>query len=169
MIVVEETDLRYYVKESTLPNAGLGLFAKEPLKKGDYLEVMGPVVKKGSVADQCTHYAKRYKFAALNTEFKIVPMGYAGLVNHTDDPAKQNCELTIVPDQPRNPLSSHVCYVFTKDIAVDEEILGNYGENVGKEIKKMNENASYHEECLGQWVRFLKHDCYDLKRLCEML
>jgi len=170
MIAVEETDLRYYVKESTIPNAGYGLFAKEPLKRGDWLEVIGPVVKKGGVSDKCTHYAKRYKFAALNLDFKIVPMGYAGIVNHTDDPTKQNCELTVLPDkQLRNPYASHVVYLFIRDIAVDEEILGNYGEDISREIKKMSENAAFHEENGDQWGRFLKHNCYDLKRLCDML
>lgn len=169
-MIIEETDLRYYIAESTLPNAGYGLFAKEPLKRGDWLEIIGPLVKKGSVADQCTHYAKRYKFAALDLDFKIVPMGYGGIVNHTDDPKKQNCELTVVPDeQKRNPYAAHVVYRFLRDIPEGEELLGNYGEDVGKEIQKLAENTAYHKEQESEWERFLKHNCYDMKRLCDML
>ena len=41
MIVVEETDNRFYLKASTIKDAGMGVFAKEPLKKGDYLEIIG--------------------------------------------------------------------------------------------------------------------------------
>jgi hypothetical protein len=34
MLKVIESDERFYIKESILPNAGFGLFAKHPLKKG---------------------------------------------------------------------------------------------------------------------------------------
>ena len=47
MIFVEETDTRFYIKESTLRNAGYGCFTNTLLKKGDWLEIIGVYVKKG--------------------------------------------------------------------------------------------------------------------------
>lgn len=63
MYVVEETDYRFCIKTSTLPNAGLGCFAKEKIAKGECLEIIGVLVRCQSPADRCTHYANRYKFA----------------------------------------------------------------------------------------------------------
>ena len=94
MIIFEENDDRFYVKESTVNRAGKGLFAAKEIKKNSWLEITGVLVERGSVADDCTYYANAYKFAANVVrkgdkvdvgQFVIVPMGYAGIVNHTDE------------------------------------------------------------------------------------
>lgn len=170
MIFIEETDTRFYIDKSTLPNAGYGLFAKVKIKKGDWLEVIGVMVKKGGIADQCTHYAKRYKFAGTKDDSKIVPMGYAGIINHTADPVLQNMELTCERGlSKRSEHSSEVVYKTLRDIEPGEELLGNYGENIGKEIEKVANNISYHETMKSDWEMFLSYNLYDLKRLTDLL
>lgn len=129
MIFVEETDNRFYIKESTIPNAGFGCFAKEKIKKSDYLEIIGIKVKYGSLIDLCTKYAKNYKFSAEgNFEECIIPMGYGGMVNHTDDQDLQNVAITYLPpDVPvRNQHAGRAVYMAIRDIEENEELLGKY-------------------------------------------
>lgn len=170
MIFVEETDTRFYIDKSTLPNAGYGLFAKVKIKKDDWIEVIGVMVKKGGIADQCTHYAKRYKFAGSKDDAKIVPMGYAGIINHTTDPVLLNMKLTCERGlTKRSEHASEVIYKALRDIEPGEEVLGYYGEDIGKEVEKIANNMIYHEEMKSDWEIFLTHDLYDLKRLTALL
>ncbi len=171
MYTYEETDTRFYIAESTLPNAGYGCFAKEFIKAGEWLEVSGIYVKTGSIADECTHYAKRYKFAGSpERNAKIVPMGFAGLVNHTDDPNLQNCQLEYNRSlMKRSQHSGQVIYRFIRDVITGEEILGNYGPNVGGEVQKLSKNMGFVDENEKDWQEFLKLDLYGLKKLEELL
>ena len=52
----EETDTRFKIAPSTIPGAGLGLFAAIALTEGELLMIQGIAIKPGSVADQCTPY-----------------------------------------------------------------------------------------------------------------
>src|SRR5438309_1024192 len=81
---LHEPDDRLFVKESTIPGAGRGCFARVPLRQGDCLEVVGVLVRPGSVADQCTSYADHYK--VRHAGMLLIPVGYAGLVNHSPTP-----------------------------------------------------------------------------------
>lgn len=167
MYLIEEIDLRYYIDKSTIPNAGYGLFAKELLKRGDHLEVIGVVVKKGGISDKCTHFAKRYKFAAgPKFDAHIIPLGYGGLVNHTEDEKIMNCQIEHVPGlMGRSQHSGQIVYRFIRDIVPGEEIIGNYGPNVGEEIKKFSENMEFLEENKSDWDRFTEFQLYDLHKL----
>lgn len=159
MNILEETDLRYIIAPSTLPNAGFGLFAKEFLARGDYLEIIGVLVRLDGVADKCTRYAMRYKFAGSKLNAKIVPMGYGAIVNHCDDPAKRNCEIVVIKGlTKRNPNSSEVVYQFTRDIMPGEELLGDYGENLSHEIKKFNEGVEAVQDV--ELSRFRSYNLY---------
>lgn len=160
MTIVDEEDKRFYIAPSTIPGAGNGLFAKELIRRGDYLEVIGVMVKAGSMADQCTHYANEYKFAARekNPTCYIVPLGYAGIVNHTDDQHRQN--VTLSYDKGRAKQSIHaneVAYKAIRDIYPGEEILGYYGEGRDKALKWQKNKA--------EWDKFLAHNLYDLGTL----
>jgi hypothetical protein len=168
MIFVEETDTRFYIKESSLPNAGFGCFANTLLKKGDWLEVIGVYVKKGGLADQCTHYAKRYKFAGSpKMNAKIVPMGFGGMVNHTDNPTLQNCNLEYAPGlNKRSEHAGQVVYRFIRDIYPDEELLGNYGPEVGEEVKKISTTIGFADTNKLEIERFLKFNLYNLSEIC---
>jgi hypothetical protein len=171
MNFIEETDTRFYIKESNIPNAGWGCFAKTFLKRGDWLEIIGVYVKTGGLADQCTHYAKRYKFAGSPKQTaKIVPMGFGGIVNHSDDPNVQNCRLEYVGGlNKRSGDAGQVVYRFFRDILPDEELIGNYGPEIGEEIKKMNTNFDFLDNNTDEINRFLKLGLYDTKMIVDNL
>lgn len=171
MNFIEETDTRFYIKESTIPNAGYGCFANTFLKKGDWLEVIGVYVKTGGMADKCTHYAWRYKFAGSpKKNAKIVPMGFGGIVNHTEDPNLQNCKLEYVAGlNRRSQDSGQIIYRFIRDIIPDEELIGNYGSDIGEEIKKMNTNFDFLDNNIDEINRFLKLGLYDTKIIVDKL
>lgn len=173
MILFEEKDDRFYIKKSTIENAGLGLFAKTKIKKHSYLEISGILVKRESIADQCTNYANSYKFAAKVTregelinigEYLIVPMGYAGIVNHSSE---NNVEIKYLRDYiKRNQHSGEAVYWFIKDVEPDEEILGNYGDAWNGLLDWVNKTKS--EETHENWKEFLNLDLYNLGSLISI-
>jgi len=169
MVFIEENDTRFYIAESTIPNAGWGCFAKTLLKKSDWLEIIGVYVKTGGLADQCTHYAKRYKFAGnekLNA--KIIPMGFGAIVNHSDDPSIRNCALEYVPGlHKRSEHAGQVIYRFIRDILPDEELIGNYGPDIGEEINKINRNFNFADNNNLEIKRFLDHNLYGLPEMVK--
>lgn len=157
MILVEENDARFYLKESNIKNAGLGVFAKEDIKKDNFLEIIGVMVNINSLSDICTNYAKDYKFAA-NFENKfdrhIIPMGFGGMVNHTEDKNLQNVELRYLRHSISNSAAGSAVYYFIKDVKKDEEILGNYGQVFESKIN----NDKY-------WQMFLDLELYNFKEI----
>lgn len=157
MILVEENDARFYLKESNIKNAGLGVFAKEDIKKDNFLEIIGVMVNINSLSDICTNYAKDYKFAA-NFENKfdrhIIPMGFGGMVNHTEDKNLQNVELRYLRHSILNSAAGSAVYYFIKDVKKDEEILGNYGQIFESKIN----NDKY-------WQMFLDLELYNFKEI----
>jgi hypothetical protein len=84
VILFSEDDSRFSVGPSTIPGAGRGLFAREPLAQGDRLEVVGALIRADTPADTCSAYADRHKFRV--GELLLVPLGYGGLVNYGDPP-----------------------------------------------------------------------------------
>ncbi len=171
LILLEETDTRFYIAESKIPNAGYGCFTKEYLKKGDWLEVIGVYVSIGSISDECTHYAKRYKFlGSPKMNYKIIPMGYGAMVNHSDNSSIRNCQISYMPGiSKRNQNAGQVVYLFTRDILPDEEIVGNYGVNVGKEIEKLSNNLAFLNDNTTEIDRFLENNLYGMKEIVENL
>lgn len=114
-MIVEECDNRFYVRESTIPGAGRGLFAKAPMASGDKIEVIGILIATGSVSDECTHYADQYKFRVGSN--LLVPLGYGGMVNHSSSP---NTEKVIEGET--------VYLRVVQPVAVDEELFFSYSE-----------------------------------------
>lgn len=169
MIIIEEKDDRFYLKKSTQPNAGVGVFAARNLKKDDFLEIIGVMVKKNSVSDLCTSYANNYKFAAAydgEYDMHIVPMGFGGMINHANDPNQQNAEIRYIDHRRINVAGGSAVYYFIKDIQKDEEILGNYGENWKNAmnwIQKIPDLVENLEE--KEWERFLNFDLYNFSKL----
>lgn len=165
MIEIQEKDNRFYISESTQPNAGRGLFASEDIEKGDHLEVIGIMVERDSIADLCTSYANPFKFAADYADsYKkhIIPMGYGGIVNHANNKKDQNVEIRYL-----NKNSKNVCvYYFIKNVKKGQEILGDYGEgwrileNWTSNLNKQNE-----DEDLEDWFSFLDFGLYNLRKL----
>lgn len=83
-MLVDETDDRFYVAESTLPEAGNGLFAKVALNEGDRFEVIGALVLRESISDLCSHYADDHKFRV--GDYLLIPLGFGGMANHSVNP-----------------------------------------------------------------------------------
>ena len=123
---IEEKDPRFYISDSLIPGAGSGVFANTNIKKNDFLRIIGICIKSKTIADLIGIFIKKihiYCFANAEVPGILIPMGFGGMVNHTDDITKRNCEITHI--------GGDIYYVFTKNIEKDEEILGNYGENWG--------------------------------------
>jgi hypothetical protein len=169
MILIEENDERFYLKKSTQPNAGLGVFASKDLKKGDFIEIIGVMVKKNSIADVCTSYANNYKFAAAydnEYDMHIVPMGFGGMVNHANNKEEQNAEIKYIEHKIINSAAGKAVYYFIKDIKKDEEILGNYGENWNNAIQWIQKIPKLIEDLEEkEWNRFLNFGLYNLDKL----
>lgn len=165
MILIKEKDDRFYIAESTQAEAGRGLFAARDIKEGERLEVVGVMVDKESPADVCTAYADAFKFAA-DYEGKytrhIIPMGYAGIVNHANDKKDQNVEIRHVSKG-----GDMVCvYHFTRPVKKDEEVLGDYGSDwrgLADWARSINGSIDEREE--EEWRSFLGRGLYNLERL----
>lgn len=181
MHLIEEKDDRFYIKTSTIPDAGLGCFAKELLKADDWIEVIGVYVKKSSAADRCTHYAHNYKFMGTpdviiagkefkNDPYYIVPFGYAGMINHSEDVNQINCLLTFESSlKKRSEHAGCVIYRFIRDIQQDEELIGNYGNLAGEELRVIGERASLFNKQRDDIGEFLELDLYNLGLLKERM
>jgi hypothetical protein len=81
---LDETDGRFELRGSTIPGAGLGVFARVALPAGATLEVVGVQVRRESVSDRCTHFADHHKFRIGDR--LLIPFGFGGLVNHSAAP-----------------------------------------------------------------------------------
>lgn len=114
-------DSRFAIKKS-LPTVGKGLFAVEPIKKGDrILEYTGNRIptKEANESDS------RYLFE-IDRNWTIdgpVPDNIAGYVNHACDP---NTEAVIEDHR--------IFYYATRDIASGEELTIDYGDEYFKEF-----------------------------------
>jgi hypothetical protein len=87
MLVIDEDDTRFYAAPSRIPGAGRGLFARQALRVGDRLAVVGVRVRRDSEADRCTAFADEYKVRAGS--HLIIPCGMAALANHSAEPNLQ--------------------------------------------------------------------------------
>jgi len=113
-MILEETDPRFYIADSTLPNAGKGIFAAVPIAKGESLEVLGVLVPAKSLADKCTVYADAYKFRA--GKFLLIPTGLGGMANHS-----------LKPNAKKIVKGLKVFLIALKDIKKGDEVLYIYG------------------------------------------
>ena len=165
MIDVEEKDFRFYIAESTQPNAGRGLFAAQDIKKGDRLEIIGVLVDKGSIADVCTEFANAYKFAAdySDTYTKhLIPLGYGGIVNHANERSEQNVEIKFF----KKGLGQVASYHFTRDVSKGEEVLGDYGEGWRSVMEWTKESVSSQDAAEErEWISFLELGLYNLAKI----
>lgn len=122
MILIEEYDPRFCLKKSTIPNAGMGVFAEVPIKTGDLMAITGVQLKLNSTAWYCADKQNLVGHYIFNWwDGYVIPLGIGGMVNHTPDPSYQNC--TIVR------IDGELYYKFIKDVAIGEEVFGHYGPN----------------------------------------
>jgi len=78
------TDKHFCVRPSVIEGAGRGVFARVAISEGRRLWVSGFLVRRGTLADRCTHYADPYKFRVGKN--LLIPTGYGGLINHSTHP-----------------------------------------------------------------------------------
>lgn len=172
MIIIEENDDRFYLAKSTQLNAGMGVFASKNLQKGDFIKIIGVMVKKNSISDACTSYANNYKFAAAydgEYDMHIIPMGFGGMINHANDRQDQNAEIRYIDHKITNDSNGHAIYYFIKDIKKDEEVLGNYGENWKNAIQWIQKIPKLIEDLEEkEWNRFLNFNLYNLDKLKDL-
>lgn len=116
MVIVDESDERFYAAPSTIPGAGRGLFARVPLRAGDRLTVIGVLVRRDSASDRCTGFADEYKFRA-GGDHLLIPCGLAGLANHSSQP---NVEKVVEGDA--------VFLELLRDVGEGEELCFAYSE-----------------------------------------
>jgi SET domain-containing protein len=110
---LSEPDDRFYVKDSTVPGAGRGCFARVALRAGDCLEVVGVLVQPGSAADRCTAYADHYKFRHAGQ--LLLPVGFAALVNHS-----------ATPNLEKHERDGRLFLRAVRDVAAGEELFFTY-------------------------------------------
>ena len=84
-------------------------------RQGEFLEALGVLVAKDSVADECTYYADAHKIRA--GDYLLIPTGYAGFMNHS---AKANVEKVL--DEQR------VYFRTLRTIEKDQELFWEYSE-----------------------------------------
>ena len=110
-----ETDERFYVGRSTVPEANEGLFAGVPLDRGDRLRMVGVLIPANSVSDRCTGYADPYKVRVGDS--LLIPTGWGAKVNHRDE-----ANVARIID------GGEVYLEALRPIAKDEEIFFRYSE-----------------------------------------
>jgi SET domain-containing protein len=82
--MIEESSASFYIKKSTIPKAGKGLFARRAIALGEMWQVHGVTVPRNSPTNECTRYADAYKFRIRN--HLLIPTGYSALINHSFKP-----------------------------------------------------------------------------------
>jgi hypothetical protein len=113
-LILDETDDRFEVRESTISGAGRGVFAIKPLDTGDRLAVVGVLISRDSVADECTRYADEHKFRVGG--YLLIPVGFAGMANHS----------VTAPNMEKVLEGNEVYLVATRPVQVGEELLWTY-------------------------------------------
>ena len=174
MMIFEEEDDRFYIDNSTMKNAGKGLFASRKINKNEFLSITGVMVKRGSTADLCTYHFNSYKFAASVKrkgdlieigDYFIVPLGLSGIINHTDDTKKQAVQIQYVGNEhpQKSPHAGKAVYWFLRDVEKGEEIFGNYGDGWGRVFNWANkvENNSVAEQ--SEYKKFFDLNLYALQ------
>ena len=108
-----------YVKESTIANAGRGVFASRDIKKGELIEKC-PVIEISACDTAVLNESMlvTYLFyCGENKDQSLVALGYGSIYNHSYKPnAKYNIELE----------EKAMDFIAIRDMGKDEEITINY-------------------------------------------
>lgn len=133
------------VKNSSIPLAGQGIFARKAFKKGEIVSISPVlVIPKHDLESTASHSVFfNYCFLVPDTDLALFSFGLAGLINHggissnveidwfdwsslsSSPPARLNWTAQELEENPFAPLDFQ--YIATQDIAPGEEILLNYG------------------------------------------
>lgn len=89
-VFTSEPDDRFELRPSTIPGAGLGVFARRDLPPGSELEVVGVLIERDTLSDRCSHFADHHKFV-VGDKLLLIPLGFGGMVNHSPNPNVAKC------------------------------------------------------------------------------
>lgn len=153
MIFLEETDHRFYIDHSTLPNAGKGLFAKEKIQKGDRINILGVSLKRRDISDFCTEYANRHKYSYK--DLVIIPVGYAAMINF--HPEKNSENVFVIHTE------QEIYLEVIKDVNIDEELFLFGGNEIDTYFKNQINNDI--EKNSSEQNEFFLKDFYNLSFL----
>lgn len=125
------TELLLNVEKSNIPQAGLGIFTYEPIKKGQFIGYYEGVLKKEG--RECVG---DYSFTLSNVWYldaRRYPRAYTAMINDSyKSKYTTNCEFAkISHDDEGNKLSSKnrkISLEATRDIMPGEELFASYGE-----------------------------------------
>jgi SET domain-containing protein len=106
-----------------MAGAGRGVFARRLMAKGEKLYVTGLLVRRGSLADRCTHYADPYKFRVGKD--LLIPTGYGGLINHS-----------LQPNLAKRILGKKVFLQALRTIPAGEELSHRYGKDAVNRFRR---------------------------------
>ena len=107
---------KIYVKESTIPQSGRGVFAKDRIANGEIVEVAPIIVLDFSDFIE-TRWNLMFEYYYWLDEYVVLALGYGSLYNHSTNP---NCDYIIDRERRR------ITYTAIRNITQDEEILLNY-------------------------------------------
>jgi hypothetical protein len=115
-VLIDETETRFYVADSTAPDGGNGLFTGQAMRKGDRFEVIGVLVRRDSLSDKCTHFCDHHKFR-VGEDLLLIPMGIGGMANHS-----------LAPNLRKVFEGERVFLEITEDVPADTEVFFTYTE-----------------------------------------
>jgi len=112
--LVSEDDDRFFTKDKG------GLFAAIDLKAGDFFEVAGALINRGSTSDKCTKSMRRFTTKPDNT-FKhlLIPTGWGNVIRVAKKNEVANAQ--IVHDEESD--SCRVAVLLLADVKKDEEVI----------------------------------------------
>ena len=113
------------VAKSRVPNGGYGVIAREPIRKGELLEVC-PFIEmpKNIIFGAGKNILQDYVFTShCKPNHALIVFGYGSMYNHAKNPKKQNVFYRINGHNRKRFLD----FVALRDIPAGTELLINYG------------------------------------------
>jgi SET domain-containing protein len=125
-----------FVKRSSIPGAGLGLFTKQEIKKGACIvEYKGRLEKWSNVKHEDGHNGYLLR---VDTRWAINALPYKKALGRFANDAKGISRHNELTNNSEYLLEGRRCYIFAKrDITAGEEILVSYGRAYWNLIKKI--------------------------------
>ena len=114
----------FQIKESSIKDAGRGLFATKDYKEGDIIELCPAITVDNNMDGN--NLISHYLFSSHGEDKTLVAFGYCSLISHSEE--KRNCSWEISGDD-------KVVKMFAiKDIKAGEEFFSHYGDEYWKTI-----------------------------------
>ncbi len=107
---------KVYIKKSTIPNGGRGVFAKSDIKKGEIIEVAPALILEFSEFID-SYWNLLFEYYFWLDDYVVLGLGYGSLYNHSAAP---NCRYEISKED------KTITFTATRDISKDEEIYFDY-------------------------------------------